>query len=150
ELTEHFYGNLLFLASAFGASLNAFIIKRAMQNVRADVVFTVNLCFIWMGFWTFTIFNHQTNQVVELISKGYLPYVLLAGAVQMSSFLFYYRCISSLPVWLVRALMLFTPLVALICGMAILGERLNAMQYLGIALVIAGASLLIVQLYHKR
>jgi uncharacterized membrane protein len=70
-------------------------------------------------------------------------YGILSGAVLAFGLLFYYLALEEASVAVVVPLTATYPVVAALLGYAVLGERPSPAQWLGVALVVAGAALLL-------
>ena len=133
-------GDFVILGSAFFVGLNAFVIKRTVQNISGLMV----------GFWN-SATNGLTFFTAALVSKGWsesfgrIPpriWVVLAvlGVLAFAFFASYNAALRALPVWEVRLFCLLIPVVAMVTGWMALKERPTGWQVLGMGLVSGGAA----------
>lgn len=134
-------GDYLILGSAFLLTINVFLIRRAMREIRGVSVALGNvlvnaLMFSAAYFLTGDGGGHgfaavSSRSLLILISCGFCSYLFFAG---------YYAALRRLKVWEVRLLGLGVPVVAGVAGIAF-GENIpGGGQLLGGALVLAGAA----------
>ena len=133
-------GDFLVLISAFFLSLNAFVIKRTVQNASGLVV----------GFWNAGI-NGLVFMVAALATKGWSgsfgqiprtlwPVLFWLGVLAYTFFACYNTALRTVPVWEARLFCLFIPVVAMITAWIVLKETPTIWQGLGVALISAGAA----------
>ncbi|MDD4315882.1 MAG: DMT family transporter [Clostridia bacterium] len=141
--------DLFFILSALAVTINAFVIKKAQKDYKVKsitIAFYNNLVVLLL----FAAMSLVTGDVAKLggIKTGTTFFALVAvgGLAQSLIYVFYYRNLEKYPVWLVKILLLFVPIVSCVAGVLIFGEVLTAMKIAGMALVIAGgAGIIIIQ-----
>ena len=73
----------------------------------------------------------------------------LAGLGQTLIYVVYYYNLRNYPVWLVKTFLLFMPLVSTLITFVLFGEVMVASQYIGMAVVIAGALGILLEQKHQ-
>ena len=147
-------GNLFFLLSAFFVSCNAFVIKSVQLDkhnpTRDDVVAYYNNFITLLCFTAAALITHSLGQFSVILSDpGAALALFLAGLGQTLIYLVYYHDLRHYPVWLVKTVLLFMPLVSTLLTFALFGEVMVARQYAGMAIVIAGALGLLLEQKHQ-
>lgn len=137
-------GYLFFILSALFVSINAFVIKSAQldrNNPQPDDVVAFYNNFVTMILFTATACAMGViGDLAKLGSSGTLVLSsVLAGLGQTGIYLVYYYDLRHFPVWIVKVFLLFMPIVAALISFLLFGEKLIAIQYLGIAVVLLGA-----------
>ena len=139
--------DLFFIASAVCVTINAFIIKAAQEKYKADT----DIIGYYNNFVVFVLFFVSTlvtcNGMPKLSGHGgsFWLLVLLGGAAQTMIYFFYYRNLKRHEVWLVKLYLLFMPIVSCFIGVLFLGEQLSAAKIAGIAVVLAGAAVILLR-----
>ena len=137
-------GNIFFLLSAFFVSLNAFVIKSVQldkkNSVCDDVVAYYNNI-VTMFYFTGTSFIMGTLGQLQLVfqEREVGLALLLAALGQTLIYVVYYYNLRNYPVWLVKTFLLLMPLVSTLITFVLFQERMILEQYLGMAVVMAGA-----------
>lgn len=137
-------GNIFFLLSAFFVSCNAFVIKSVQldkYNPTCDDVVAYYNNFVTLIYFTITSLIMSTlGQFSIVLTEPYAALaLLLAGLGQTLIYVVYYYNLRNYPVWLVKTFLLFMPIVASVITFVLFGEVMVMTQYIGIAVVIAGA-----------
>lgn len=137
-------GNIFFLLSAFFVSLNAFVIKSVQLDkycpVCDDVVAYYNNFVTMVYFTAASLVMGTFGQLRTVVSNSSAGLSLLLAAVgQTLVYVVYYYNLRHYQVWLVKTFLLLMPIVSTIITFVLFGERMVASQYLGMAVVIAGA-----------
>lgn len=136
----HYLGDLLFVATALLIVINAFIIKIKLAEVQDRVVaFHINLVAA-LGFLICFLLGRDYRQMELLYQYPSLGIVLvLLGLSSTLVFLIYYYSLRRLPIWVVRILLLFTPIFSIILSRIFLGEMMKLVQFFGMGVVLLGA-----------
>lgn len=142
-------GDLLFLLAAFLLTVNAFIIKTKLSAMSNDVTATYNSSVTMAGFTVLLLTTgHYSSCLQALASWQTIAVIVTAGISIAALFLLYYRALERLPFWLVRVLLLFTPVWAVVIECAFLHKTLLRNEIGGMVLILAGATLIVV--FHDR
>ncbi|HDY88444.1 MAG TPA: hypothetical protein ENH82_10100, partial [bacterium] len=100
-------GDVSFLLSALGLSVNAFIIKHKLEKVPNIIIAICNITMVTCGFFIFGLIFEQLNSFsLILLRKDLLIAIILAGVSVTIIFLLYYYCLEKLEVWVVRTFLL--------------------------------------------
>ncbi len=137
-------GNIFFLLSAFFVSLNAFVIKSVQldkKNPVCDDVVAYYNNIVTMFYFTGTSFIMGTLGQLQLVfqEREVGLALLLAALGQTLIYVVYYYNLRNYPVWLVKTFLLLMPLVSTLITFVLFQERMILEQYLGMAVVMAGA-----------
>ena len=137
-------GNIFFLLSAFFVSLNAFVIKSVQldkKNPVCDDVVAYYNNIVTMFYFTGTSFIMGTLGQLQLVfqEREVGLTLLLAALGQTLIYVVYYYNLRNYPVWLVKTFLLLMPLVSTLITFVLFQERMILEQYLGMAVVMAGA-----------
>lgn len=137
-------GNIFFLLSAFFVSLNAFVIKSVQldrNNPVCDDVVAYYNNFVTLIYFTVTsVVMGALGQIrVILTDQAAGLSLLLAALGQTLVYVVYYYNLRNYPVWLVKTFLLLMPIVSTVITFVLFGERMVTTQYLGMAVVMAGA-----------
>ena len=131
-------GNIFFLLSAFFVSLNAFVIKNVQLDkynpICDDVVAYYNNFVTMIYFTAASLVMGTLSQFQTVVSDPYAGLSLL-----LVVYVVYYYNLRNYPVWLVKTFLLLMPIVSTLITFVLFGERMVGTQYLGMAVVIAGA-----------
>lgn len=147
-------GNVFFLLSAFFVSCNAFVIKSVQLDERSptcdDVVAYYNNFVTLLYFTAASVIMGTLDQfgVVTREPRAALA-LALAGLGQTLIYVVYYYNLRNYPVWLVKTFLLFMPLVSTVVTFVLFGEVMVAAQYIGMAVVIAGALGILLEQKHQ-
>ncbi len=147
--------DLFFVLSAFFVSCNAFVIKRVQANkapkISNLVIAYYNNFVTMIVFFLISLLGSTLNGALRLSSDpGLLTWVLLAGMGQFFIYIFYYKSLSELPVWLVKAILLLIPVFTLLFDLFFKDKIPGISQLLGTVLVILAAAAMIVSHEKKR
>lgn len=137
-------GNIFFLLSAFFVSLNAFVIKSVQldkKNPVCDDIVAYYNNIVTMFYFTGTSFIMGTLGQLQLVfqEREVGLALLLAALGQTLIYVVYYYNLRNYPVWLVKTFLLLMPLVSTLITFVLFQERMILEQYLGMAVVMAGA-----------
>ncbi len=140
-----FVSDLLFLSIAIGLTFNAFVIKAKLQVLSNRVVAGYNCSMSFLGFAVLVAATGQWNAAAAQVSNPrHMALLALFGALIAAVFLTYYHALNRLPLWLVRVLLLFTPLFTMLLDAAMQGTQIHPWQIAGMLLLVAGAGIIIV------
>lgn len=147
-------GNIFFLLSAFFVSCNAFVIKSVQldeHNPTCDDVVAYYNNFVTLLYFTAAslIMNALGQFGVVLREPRAALALALAGLGQTLIYVVYYYNLRHYPVWLVKTFLLFMPLVSTLITFVLFGEVMVAAQYIGMAVVIAGALGILLEQKHQ-
>lgn len=138
--------DMFFILSAACVTANAFIIKTAQEkyHVDADTISYYNNAVVLVLFASSALVSGDlTAQSLSALPKSVLWLALAGGLAQTGIYFFYYRNLKTHEVWIVKLYLLFMPVVSCFIGVAFLGENLTAKKILGIAVVLAGAAVIL-------
>ncbi len=136
--------DIFFILSALFVSINAFIIKSVQldkKNPAADNVVAFYNNFITMILFIGTSLIMGTMGQLKLLAENrpLLVAVLAAGLGQTLIYIVYYYNLRRFPVWIVKVFLLLMPIVATIVAFLLFGDVMVLGQYIGMAIVLAGA-----------
>ena len=140
--------DLLFLLSAACVTVNAFVIKTAQNKYRqtSDVISYYNNLVVLV---LFTLFCIVRGDLSAALSRGtdlrFWGLVALDGLAQTGIYFFYYRNLKRYEVWVVKLYLLLMPVVSCFIGVAFLHETITPLKAIGIAVVMAGAVLILLR-----
>lgn len=137
-------GNIFFLLSAFFVSCNAFVIKSVQLDkdhpTCDDVIAYYNNFVTLLYFTAASLLMGTLGQFSVVLRDPYAALALgLAGLGQTLIYVVYYYNLRNYPVWLVKTFLLFMPIVSTLITFVLFGELMGLSQYIGMAVVIAGA-----------
>jgi len=137
-------GDYLMLGSAFCLALNAFVIKRAVQQASSALVGLFNAA-IAGGFFAVAAFAVRDDSVGRLAaSQSVWPALGALGFLSYLFYLSYNTALRTIPVWEVRLLCLLVPVVATLSAWVGLNEKPTLLNWLGMTLISGGAAGIIV------
>ncbi len=136
--------DIFFILSALFVSINAFVIKSVQlhkKNPAADNVVAFYNNFITMLlFFVTSVFMGTMGQLGLLArNRPLLIAALAAGLGQTLIYIVYYYNLRRYPVWIVKVFLLLMPIVATIVAFLLFGDVMVTGQYIGMAIVLAGA-----------
>lgn len=136
--------DIFFILSALFVSINAFVIKSVQldkKNPAADNVIAYYNNFITMLLFIITSLIMGTMGQLRLLteSRPLLFAALAAGLGQTLIYIVYYYNLRRFPVWIVKVFLLLMPIVATLAAFILFGDVMVTGQYIGIAVVLAGA-----------
>lgn len=133
-------GDFLIITSAFFVSLNAFIIKRTVQNTSGLLIGFWNSAMNGIIFFCAALVVGKGKNPFGAFPQGVWPILLILGLLAYIFFAAYNRALRFLPVWEVRMLCLALPAIAAISAWILYREILTGWQTLGMILVSGGAA----------
>ncbi len=140
--------DLLFLLSAACVTVNAFIIKAAQtrHGQTPDQISYYNNLVVLILFGAFAL---TRGDLRAALSPGrdlrFWLLVALGGLGQTGIYYFYYRNLRRYEVWAVKLYLLLMPVAGCFIGAVFLRERLTAAKLMGVAVVLAGAALILLR-----
>lgn len=148
-------GNIFFLLSAFFVSCNAFVIKSVQldrDNPTCDDVIAYYNNFVTMLYFIVaSLFMKTLGQFGLVFTKRSVAIALLFAALgQTLVYVVYYYNLRRYPVWLVKVFLLLMPIASTIITFVLFGERMKAMQFGGMLVVMAGAFGMLLDQRHKE
>lgn len=135
--------DLFFVLSALAVTINAFVIKKAQKNYKTKsiVIAYYNNLVVLILFTVTALITGDMANIAGINADGkFFALVAAGGLGQSLIYIFYYYNLERYPVWLVKILLLFVPIVSAFIGIIAFGEELTAMKIIGMALVIAGGA----------
>ena len=147
-------GNIFFLLSAFFVSCNAFVIKSVQldeKNPTCDDVVAYYNNFVTLLYFTAASIIMDTLGKFGVVTREPRAALALAlaGLGQTLIYVVYYYNLRNYPVWLVKTFLLFMPLISTVITFVLFGEVMVAAQYIGMAVVIAGALGILLEQKHQ-
>jgi bacterial/archaeal transporter family protein len=127
------------LLSAFFAALTAIFAKVGVREIDSDLATLVRTFVVVIALTALVIGTHKWSNPIGLPSKTLL-FLVLSGLATAASWLCYFRAIQIGPVALVAPIDKFSVVLVAVFAYAMLGERLTAREWIGIALVTAGVA----------
>lgn len=139
--------DLFFLLSAACVTANAFIIKSAQEkhHVESDVISYYNNFVVLILFASSAAFAGDIRPEAMGTIPGFWPLVVLGGLAQTGIYFFYYRNLKHFEVWIVKLYLLLMPILSCFIGVFFLNEELTVKKILGIAVVLAGAAVILLR-----
>ena len=140
--------DLLFLLSAACVTVNAFVIKTAQSKhgQSSDVISYYNNLVVLV---LFTVFCLVRGDLTAALRRGtdwrFWVLVALGGLAQTGIYFFYYRNLKRYEVWVVKLYLLLMPVVSCFIGVVFLHETVTLLKAVGIAVVMAGAVLILLR-----
>jgi transporter family protein len=128
------------LLSAAFASLTAIFAKLGVENVNADFATFVRTCVVLVALAAILSFTGQWQPVSSLSGRTGL-FLLLSGLATGASWVCYFRALKVGDAARVAPIDKLSVVLVAVFGVAFLGERLSSANWLGVALIAAGAVL---------
>lgn len=143
RLQFEWIGDLSVVSGAFLLTINAFIIRMRLQGCHNTVLTVYNNIFcvtiltaIYIALEIKT--GRASEDIANYIARPDLALVNLAqGLLGALVFLLYYYCLKNLPVWEVRAFLLFMPFFAVPIAWFTLGDTPTPAKWIGMLVVTA-------------
>lgn len=135
--------DLFFVLSALAVTINAFVIKKAQRDykIKSITIAYYNNLIVLIFFVIAALIVGDMRNLAGVDADGkFFVLVAVGGLAQSLIYIFYYRNLEKYPVWLVKILLLFVPIVSSIAGVLAFGETLTATKIVGMALVIVGGA----------
>lgn len=136
----NYFGNILILLSALLIAVNAFLIKIRLRALQGGIVAFFNNLVSTICFLPFVLMSGTGRQdLSRLYENPYLWLTVSLLALCTMGILFYYYSLKRLPLWTVRTLLLFTPIVSIALSSVFLHEPLFPVQIVGMGIMLTGA-----------
>src|ERR1700760_734853 len=132
------------LLSACFAALTAIFAKVGVENINPDLATFIRTIVVLLAFSVLLFFTGQFAVPSAVSSKTWL-FLVLSGLATGASWLCYFRALKLGPATLVAPIDKLSVVLVAIFAFAFLGERPSATGWLGIALISAGAVLLVLR-----
>ena len=132
------------LLSAVFAALTAIFAKVGVENINPDLATFIRTIVVLVSF---ALLLFATGQFVtpNAVSAKTWTFLVLSGLATGASWLCYFRALKLGPATLVAPIDKLSVVLVALFAFVFLGERPSAMGWLGIALISAGAVLLVVR-----
>ena len=130
--------------SAVFAALTAIFAKVGVENVNSDLANFIRTIVVLCILALIVFATKQFQNPAEISSRTYL-FLLLSGLGTGASWLCYFRALKLGPATLVAPIDKLSVVLVAVFAFVFLGERPSATGWLGIALISAGAVLLVVR-----
>lgn len=142
--------DVLFIASAAFISINAFLIKavqkRSDVSISNDTIAFYNNFMTMLLFLGFLLLSGRRLEFSLLIENGAAVLSLLVAALgQYFVYVLYYKGLRTLPVWIVKTILLFIPVFALLWDILIFNTLPTLTKLCGTGIVLLGAAGIILQ-----
>jgi len=128
------------LLSAFFAALTAVFAKIGVENVNSDFATLIRTVVILVVLAGLTLALGKTQSLSSISGRSYV-FLVLSGLATGGSWLCYFRALKLGNASQVAPLDKLSVVLVAVFGVAFLGEQLSAPNWLGIALITAGAVL---------
>lgn len=126
------------LLSACFAALTAVFAKVGVEHVNSDAATLIRTIVILVVLTAMVGFSGQLRSVANASSRTYL-FLVLSGLATGASWLCYFRALSLADASRVAPLDKLSVVLVAVFGVVFLGERLSLINWLGIAMIGAGA-----------
>jgi transporter family protein len=127
------------LSAAF-AALTAIFAKVGVENINSDFATFIRTTIILLVLWLIVIGTHQWQPLSSVSSRTYL-FLALSGLATGGSWLCYFRALQLGDAARVAPIDKLSVVLVALFGVTFLGERLTLPNWLGVALIGAGAIL---------
>lgn len=149
HLAPSLIGDLLFLLAAILLTTNAFIIKTKLAKMSNRVTATYNSSVTLTGFAVLLFATGNVGNSLRVFQAWTTMVMIAVAGVSIAAlFLLYYRALDRLPFWLVRVLLLFTPVWSVVLECSFLHKKLSWNEIAGIMVILTGAALIV--LCHRQ
>jgi transporter family protein len=132
------------LLSAVFAALTAIFAKVGVENINPDLATFIRTIVVLISF-TFILFATGQFVTPAAVSGKTWIFLVLSGLATGASWLCYFRALKLGPATLVAPIDKLSVVLVALFAFVFLGERPSATGWLGIALICAGAVLLVVR-----
>jgi drug/metabolite transporter (DMT)-like permease len=134
--------DVFFVLSAFFVTLNAFLIQHVQcrHGTSNTVIAYYNNLFTLLIFSAVTGAAGLWGELAEIgRNRELLAILILGSAAQTLIYVFYYKCLARLPVYLIKILLLFIPVFTMLFNVGVMGRSLTFMHLAGSFLVLGSA-----------
>jgi bacterial/archaeal transporter family protein len=132
------------LLSAVFAALTAIFAKVGVENINPDLATFIRTIVVLVSF-AFLLFATGQFAAPNTVSAKTWTFLVLSGLATGASWLCYFRALKLGPATLVAPIDKLSVVLVALFAFVFLGERPSATGWLGIALISAGAVLLVVR-----
>ena len=132
------------LLSAVFAALTAIFAKVGVENINPDLATFIRTIVVLISF-AFLLFTTGQFVAPNAVSAKTWTFLILSGLATGASWLCYFRALKLGPATLVAPIDKLSVVLVALFAFVFLGERPSATGWLGIALISAGAVLLVVR-----
>ena len=140
----HVRGDAMTVASAFGFSVNAFIIRHIMLVMEETSVAFYNHAVSMLGFVGMGLVCGDFARTSEVFaSRTAWISIAVLGSVIAASLPLYYVALRRMDVWKLRMFMLATPVLAAVVEWPLWGMKMSPLQWLGGAIILGALAVLI-------
>lgn len=130
--------------SAIFAALTAIFAKIGVEDINPDLATFIRTVIVLMSFALILFATGQFRAPENISSKTWI-FLVLSGLATGASWLCYFRALKLGPATLVAPIDKLSVVLVALFGVIFLGERPSASNWLGIALIAAGAVLIVVK-----
>ncbi len=128
--------------SAVFAALTAIFAKVGVEDINPDLATFIRTVIVLMSFALLLFATGQFRAPESISSKTWI-FLVLSGLATGASWLCYFRALKLGPATLVAPIDKLSVVLVALFGVVFLGERPSASNWLGIALIAAGAVLIV-------
>lgn len=132
------------LLSAVFAALTAIFAKVGVADINSDLATFIRTIVVLMSLAVILFVTGQFTAAGPITPKTWL-FLVLSGLCTGASWLCYFRALKLGPATLVAPIDKLSVVLVALFAVAFLGERPSAMHWLGIALIAAGAVIIVVK-----
>ena len=132
------------LLSAMFAALTAIFAKVGIENINSDLATLIRTVVVLISLTLILFATGQFNQTGPISNKTWL-FLLLSGLGTGASWLCYFRALKLGPASMVAPIDKLSVVLVALFGVVFLGERPSMSGWLGIALIAAGAVIIVVK-----
>jgi len=133
------------LLSAFFAALTAIFAKVGVENVNADFATFIRTIVILLVLALILLSLGEFQDLRSITGRTYV-FLVLSGVATGASWICYFRALQAGNASQVAPVDKLSIVLVAIFGVVFLGERLSALNWLGVVLIAGGAALLAVRL----
>lgn len=130
------------LLSALFAALTAIFAKVGIKNINTDLAIAIRTIVVVVLAWSIAYFRGGTN-TMHTVSKSNLLFLFISGITTGLSWIFYFKALQLGKVSQVAPVDKLSLAFTIILSLIFLGETLTLKMFLGAAMIIAGAVVLI-------
>ena len=143
-----------FIASAFAASCNAFLVKgtqKRFPQITDMAIAVYNLLFSGICFLIISICGGALSAGISGFTREFdlIAASIISGSFDAVLFIIYYRSLRVFSVWLVKIFLLTMPAISSLISLVLFGEALTLRELAGIIIICVGA-LLIMESERKK
>jgi transporter family protein len=132
------------LLSAVFAALTAIFAKIGVEDINPDLATFIRTVIVLISFALILLATNQFKSPGNISAKTWI-FLLLSGLGTGASWLCYFRALKLGPATLVAPIDKLSVVLVALFGVVFLGERPSTSNWLGIALIAAGAVLIVLK-----